>query len=85
MVGPNLFSSSQHRARKLSTGVSEPLTDVLWKQLPLWGLVSFGAYLLFKLGWGVFMFNDVPEAHKELMNDIKMAREELRAKGIDVD
>ena len=51
----------------------------------MWGLVSFGAYLLFKLGWGVYMFNDVPEAHKELMNDINMAREELKAKGIDVD
>lgn len=84
-MGANPLSSSQHRARKLSTGVSEPPTDGVWKQLPLWALVSFGAYLLFKLGWGVFTFNDVPEAHKELMNDINMAREELRAKGIDVD
>jgi dolichyl-phosphate mannosyltransferase polypeptide 3 len=47
--------------------------------------VSFGAYLLFKLGWGVFTFNDVPEAHKELMGEIEMAREDLRRKGIDVD
>jgi len=47
--------------------------------------VSFGAYLLFKLGWGVFTFNVVPEAHKELMGEIEMAREDLRRKGIDVD
>lgn len=53
-------------------------------QLPFWVLVSFGAYLLFKLGWGVFTFNDVPEAHKELMDQIKQARTELRAKGVDV-
>ena len=47
--------------------------------------MSFGAYLLFKLGWGVFTFNDVPEAYKELMGEIEMARKELRGKGIDVD
>ncbi|KAK3203407.1 hypothetical protein GRF29_112g1242954 [Pseudopithomyces chartarum] len=52
--------------------------------LPFWALVSFGAYLLFKLGWGVFTFNDVPEAHKELMAQIHEARTELRAKGVDV-
>ncbi|KAF2745085.1 dolichol phosphate mannosyltransferas-like protein subunit 3 [Sporormia fimetaria CBS 119925] len=52
--------------------------------IPFWALVSFGAYLLFKLGLGVFTFNDVPEAHKELLGQIKQAREELRAKGVDV-
>ncbi|KAF2473376.1 dolichol phosphate mannosyltransferas-like protein subunit 3 [Lindgomyces ingoldianus] len=52
--------------------------------LPFWALVSFGAYLLFKLGWGVFTFNDVPEAHKELMEQIQQARKELQAKGVDV-
>ncbi|PVH98697.1 dolichol phosphate mannosyltransferas-like protein subunit 3 [Periconia macrospinosa] len=52
--------------------------------LPFWALVSFGAYLLFKLGWGVFTFNDVPEAHKEILAEIQQARKELRAKGVDV-
>ena len=33
----------------------------------------------------MFTFNDVPEAHKELMGDIEMARKELKSKGIDVD
>ena len=55
------------------------------QQFPFWALVSFGSYLLFKLGWGVFTFNDVPEAHKELMEEIDMAKEELRRNGIDVD
>lgn len=54
-------------------------------QLPFWALVSFGAYLLFKLGWGVFTFNDVPEAHKELMAEIELARADLRTKGVEVD
>ncbi|CAI6340017.1 unnamed protein product [Periconia digitata] len=52
--------------------------------LPFWALVSFGAYLLFKLGWGVFTFNDVPDAHAEILAQIKEARTELRAKGVDV-
>ena len=54
-------------------------------QLPFWSVVSLGAYLLFKLGWGVFTFNDVHEAHKELMEEIEVAKRDLRSKGIDVD
>ncbi|KAL1650248.1 hypothetical protein SLS58_001059 [Diplodia intermedia] len=65
----------------LSPRVQEELIPVL----PFWVLVSFGAYLLFKLGLGVFTFNDVPEAHKELMLEIEQARNELSAKGVDVD
>ncbi|ORY02739.1 dolichol phosphate mannosyltransferas-like protein subunit 3 [Clohesyomyces aquaticus] len=52
--------------------------------LPFWALVSFGSYLLFKLGLGVFTFNDVPEAHKEIMDQIQQARKELQANGVDV-
>jgi len=59
-------------------------TDII-PVLPFWALVSFGAYLLFKLGYGVFTFNDVPEAHAELMKEIDLARADLRAKGVDVD
>ena len=47
--------------------------------------MSFGSFLLFKLGWGVLTFNDVPEAHKELMGEIEIAKKELRSKGVDVD
>jgi dolichyl-phosphate mannosyltransferase polypeptide 3 len=32
----------------------------------------------------VFTFNDVPEAHKELMEEIELARVDLKAKGVDV-
>jgi len=53
--------------------------------LPFWALVTFGAYLLFKLGYGVFTFNDVPEAHKELMAEIEIARADLKSKGVSVD
>ncbi len=40
---------------------------------------------MFKLGWGVFTFNDVPKAHQELTEEIEMARRDLRSKGVDVD
>ncbi|KAI9793192.1 MAG: hypothetical protein M1816_000612 [Peltula sp. TS41687] len=53
--------------------------------LPVWSIVSLGAYLLFKLGWGVLTFNDVPEAYNGLMKEVEMARKDLRAKGVLVD
>ncbi|TVY34359.1 Dolichol-phosphate mannosyltransferase subunit [Lachnellula subtilissima] len=60
------------------------LTDII-PVLPFWALVSFGSYLLFKLGFGVFTFNDVPKAHAELMKEIDLARADLRTKGVEVD
>ncbi|KAI0129897.1 dolichol-phosphate mannosyltransferase subunit 3 [Xylariales sp. AK1849] len=53
--------------------------------LPFYALVSFGAYLLFRLGWNVMTFNDVPEAHKELMGEIELAKVDLRGLGVEVD
>ncbi|EFZ02759.1 Dolichol-phosphate mannosyltransferase subunit 3 [Metarhizium robertsii ARSEF 23] len=53
--------------------------------LPFWALISFGALLLFRLGWGIMTFNDVPEAHQELMKEIDMAKGDLRKMGVDVD
>ncbi|KAF9873400.1 dolichyl-phosphate mannosyltransferase polypeptide 3 [Colletotrichum karsti] len=53
--------------------------------LPFWVLVSFGAYLLARLGYNVMTFNDVPEAHKELVAEIEEAKADLRKRGVDVD
>ena len=54
-------------------------------QVPFWALVSFGAYLLGKLGYGVFSFNDVPEAHEELVKQIEQAKADLTKRGVTVD
>ncbi|KAH7311546.1 dolichol-phosphate mannosyltransferase subunit 3 [Stachybotrys elegans] len=66
-----------------------PLPPLIQEQivpvLPFWGLVSFGAVLLFRLGLGILTFNDVPNAHKELMAEIDMAKADLRKLGVDVD
>lgn len=64
--------------------LSPKIQDEIVPVIPFWALVTFGAYLLFKLGYGVFTFNDVPEAHRELMAQIRQARTELKAKGVDV-
>ncbi|AEO64422.1 uncharacterized protein THITE_2110554 [Thermothielavioides terrestris NRRL 8126] len=53
--------------------------------LPFWSLVSFGAWLLARLGWGMLTFRDTPDAYAELMEEIKLAKEDLRTKGVDVD
>ncbi|KLJ09243.1 hypothetical protein EMPG_15332 [Blastomyces silverae] len=44
-----------------------------------------GAYMLFRLGWGVYTFNDVPEAHEELQKEIVEAKSQLRMAKGDVD
>jgi len=66
-----------------------PLPSFLQQQivpvLPSWALVSFGALLLFRLGWGLLTFNDVPAAHRELMDEIALAKVDLRKLGVDVD
>ena len=40
---------------------------------------------LLRLGFGILTFNDVPDAHKELMQEIDMAKVDLRKLGVDVD
>jgi hypothetical protein len=54
-------------------------------QLPIYAVIAFGAYLFLRLVYGVLTFNDVPEAHQELLVQIEQAKNELRAKGVDVD
>lgn len=45
--------------------------------LPLWALVSLGAYLLGRLGLGVLRFNDTVEAYEELTGQLDTARKNL--------
>ncbi|KAJ5225168.1 hypothetical protein N7468_006393 [Penicillium chermesinum] len=55
------------------------------EQLPFWGIIVFGCYLLGRLGIAIFTFNDVPEAHAELQKEIEQAKIELRQGKVDVD
>ncbi|KAK6525070.1 hypothetical protein TWF281_011949 [Arthrobotrys megalospora] len=66
-----------------------PFPPVIQEQIipvfPFWLLVSFGAYLLFTLGWGILTFKDKEDAYRELILEIDQAKKELRANGVDVD
>ncbi|PWN25241.1 dolichol-phosphate mannosyltransferase subunit 3 [Jaminaea rosea] len=66
-------------------GLSEQVKDDILPVIPWWTLVSFGSYMLWQMGWGIFNFNDVPEAYQSLMVDIKNAKDFLRERGVDVD
>ncbi|MCJ1243314.1 hypothetical protein MMC30_000511 [Trapelia coarctata] len=77
----SLYLACFLRLIPFSTKVQDEIIPIL----PFWALVSFGSYLLFKLGLGVFTFKDVPEAYRELMEEIEVARKDLKGKGIDVD
>lgn len=49
--------------------------------LPLWLLVSFGAYSLASIGFSLCTFRDCPEAFVELEKDIAASRVRLQQKG----
>jgi dolichol-phosphate mannosyltransferase subunit 3 len=45
--------------------------------LPIWALITLGAYLLGRLGLGVLRFNDAEAAYKELQGQLETARKSL--------
>ncbi|KAJ0055062.1 hypothetical protein NL108_008981 [Boleophthalmus pectinirostris] len=55
--------------------------EVAWP-MPLYLLVSFGCYSLATVGYRVATFNDCDEAARELQEQIKEAKEDLRKKGL---
>ncbi|KAK2830510.1 hypothetical protein Q5P01_018441 [Channa striata] len=55
--------------------------DVAWP-MPLYLLVSFGCFSLATVGYRVATFNDCEEAAKELQEQIKEAKEDLKRKGL---
>ncbi|KAL2866826.1 dolichol-phosphate mannosyltransferase subunit 3 [Aspergillus lucknowensis] len=66
-----------------------PLNETVQREiipvLPFYALISFGCYLLGRLGTAIFSFNDVPEAHEALQAEIEQAKAELRKANVDVD
>ncbi|OAA58446.1 dolichyl-phosphate mannosyltransferase polypeptide 3 [Niveomyces insectorum RCEF 264] len=66
-----------------------PLPTVIQQEIipviPFWFIVTLGAYLLARLGWGVLTFNECPDAHKELLAEIDLAKTDLRKLGVTVD
>lgn len=59
--------------------------DEILPYLPWWALVTFGAYALGTLGWGVFTFRDKEASYKELLQQIDEAKAFYKSKGVNVD
>ncbi|XP_024153944.1 dolichol-phosphate mannosyltransferase subunit 3 [Oryzias melastigma] len=55
--------------------------EVAWP-MPLYLLVSFGCFSLATVGYRVATFNDCEEAAKELQEQIREAKEDLRRRGL---
>ena len=49
---------------------------------PLWAIIAVGLYLLSVLIIGVLSFEDCPQAAKELDEEVKQAKVELKKRGI---
>ncbi|CAI5759453.1 unnamed protein product [Candida verbasci] len=72
----------------LTTGVIPTPTkihDEILPFLPWWALVSFGAYALSTLGWGIVTFKDKEDKYKELVIQIEEAKQFYKQEGIDLD
>lgn len=52
--------------------------------LPAWALVTLGAYSLGTLGYDVYSIKDKPKKYAELMEQIKEAKADLKANGLDL-
>ncbi|KAK7898878.1 hypothetical protein WMY93_019731 [Mugilogobius chulae] len=67
----------------LELSLPDTYREVAWP-MPLYLLVSFGCYSLATVGYRVATFNDCEEAAKELQEQIKEAKEDLRKRGLKI-
>ncbi|XP_029918918.1 dolichol-phosphate mannosyltransferase subunit 3 [Myripristis murdjan] len=67
----------------LDLSLPQTYKEVAWP-MPLYLLVTFGCYSLATVGYRVATFNDCEEAAKELQEQIKEAKEDLRKKGLKI-
>ncbi|KAI9471745.1 hypothetical protein H4R22_000333 [Coemansia sp. RSA 1290] len=58
-------------------------TDV-WPTLPLLFVVGLGSYAFINIGYNLVFFRECPDAYQELMQEIQEAKDDLRAKNVDV-
>lgn len=54
-------------------------------QMPLYGLVLFGSYAMIVIGYHLYVLKDCDEAHKEIRDQIELAKKELTKKGMNFD
>ncbi|KAJ2547028.1 hypothetical protein EV175_005379 [Coemansia sp. RSA 1933] len=64
--------------------LSETVQADVWPALPLVALVSLGAYAFINIGYNLLVFRECPEAYYELMQEIQEAKDDLRAKNVEI-
>ncbi|KAJ2318215.1 hypothetical protein GGI00_006632 [Coemansia sp. RSA 2681] len=62
----------------------ETVRTQVWPALPLLAVVSLGAYAFVNIGYNLLAFRECPEAYHELMQEIQEAKDDLRAKNVDI-
>ncbi|KZP24154.1 dolichol-phosphate mannosyltransferase subunit 3, partial [Athelia psychrophila] len=65
--------------------VEHAIVEKVLPTIPWWALVSFGSYSLWSMGWGLWSVRDCPDAYNELLEEISLAKNDLRTKGVTVD
>mgnify|MGYP000274172678 CR=1 FL=1 len=73
-VGLKLYVGAEEGAEK---GIEATINALPWLAL-MW----LGCYCLFKLGWDILSYRDMPEAIEELAQEIKTARGDLKKRGV---
>jgi hypothetical protein len=69
--------SFRNEAKDLSKEV-----DLLIKFAPLWAVLGLGVYAVSNLIHGVSNMSDCPDASKEIEQNVKEARKEMKKRGI---
>ncbi|KAI9502082.1 hypothetical protein GGI25_004669 [Coemansia spiralis] len=64
--------------------LSETVQGEVWPALPLLVLVLLGAYAFINIGYNLLVFRECPEAYYELMQEVQEAKDDLRAKNVDI-
>ncbi|KAJ1838592.1 hypothetical protein H4S02_006298 [Coemansia sp. RSA 2611] len=62
----------------------ETIQSQIWPVLPLLLVVSLGSYAFINIGYNLVAFRECPEAYHELMQEIQEAKDDLRAKNVDI-
>jgi dolichol-phosphate mannosyltransferase subunit 3 len=68
----------------VSQSVADPRVLQVVYVLPMYALVTFGAYSLAVIAMSVMAVTDCPEAAKELDRQVIEAKADLRKKGLDI-
>ncbi|KAJ2684610.1 hypothetical protein H4R19_006872 [Coemansia spiralis] len=64
--------------------LSETVRADVWPVLPLLLVVALGSYAFVNIGYNLLVFRECPEAYHELMQQIQEAKDDLRAKNVDI-